>query len=196
VRRIATMVLVALAAGAGGCEKAVVLRRGVAFRGPDWQAAAGSYAPTVPIRDGSGRVSTIDGSAGPIYVAAFVPPPAGDPLGPDPDVVELAGYLNSSYYTDLVQITVPTKNRPLDPNARPAPSKLPYLMHLVLDPRRVAWDAFRHPPLGTILLVDDHGHIAGHGTVDKPDWLMFRADRMGWEYEREHDLGVDTFDSD
>ena len=195
MERIAILFSFALAA-VGGCGKAIIIREGTVIRTPELRLAAGSRSPDIPVRDAEGLVGTIGDSAGPIYVVALVRAPEENPLGPHPEVVKLAGYLSSSDYVGLVQITVGTEEHPLEPGVLPSEADVPYAMFRYLDPERIAWDAFRRPKLGTILLIDEHGQIAGKGTIAKPDWLMFRADRMGWEYEREQGISFYGFDAD
>jgi hypothetical protein len=147
---------------------------------PTPRADSTDFAADVPIRDPSGKVTTIRESVDLIYVVSFVDPEGINCCGIDHRLAELADRLHKNYVS-VVQISEPTGVCPLDADSVRTCPVPPANLYRFFDPNLLAWEAYGRPEPGTLFLVDANRRIDMVGTLDDVDTLVDRANELAWE---------------
>lgn len=164
-----------------GCASPTSLA--TAVRTDDMTIQEQNIAPTIPLLRPDGKITTLAEAAAPFYIVAFVEAPAGQPDYIDPNVEAIAKkfWLDS---VSVVQITDPAMGKTFPDDVLQKSTAPKDNLILVLDPKRLAWEMFRMPAAGTLLLVDRFGYIVEVGSLSDSKNVLFETFQMAKEWER------------
>lgn len=166
---------------AAGCASPVYLAEVV--RTDDITMQVQNIAPTIPLLLPSGTTTTLAQAAAPFYVVAFVDAPAGQFGYIDPRVAKIAKQF-SIESVSTVQITTPAVGQHFPTDALQQCTVPKSNLILVLDPKRLAWQMFRMPTAGTLLLIDRFGYITQTGNLSDPKAFLFRTYQMAQQWQQ------------
>jgi hypothetical protein len=151
------------------------------------------FSPRVFIKSVEGlhgeKSIRLDKIGGPFYVVGFVEPPGDDAGYLSPVLTDMARklWLDS---IEVIQITLPTKDCPLDEQQRQAVDdnleETKNNFARFFDPQKIAWEAFWRPRPGTILVVDRNSLIPvidKRSTLDDPQRIIDRVEYLQQRWE-------------
>ena len=161
----------AAAVAAAGCQQR--MQTGVVVDDPTVRQIQAPYAVELAVRSFQGKKARLRSVVRGTYVVAFVQPEGEACCEVNPAVNSLARELADSE-VDVVQITLPTEQCPLEHDLHDCPTPASNLLRFY-DPGRVAWAAYRHPAAGAIFLVGPDNRVERVAALDYPDELISQA---------------------
>lgn len=162
----------AAAVAAAGCQQR--MQTGVVVQDPQARQTPMPFAADLTVQGFEGKTASLRDVVRGAYVVAFVQPEGQACCEVNPAVNSMARELADSD-VDVVQITLPTEQCPLEGHDLRDCPKPPSNLLRFYDAGRVAWAAYRHPAAGTIYLVGPDNRIERVATLDYPDELVGQA---------------------
>lgn len=146
------------------------------------QLSVGQPAPDFPVITSDGEATSFSDILEPTTIVAFVSPPGDQCCWLQPQLVSLAEELKNGRVA-VVQISEPTDECPHGPGCIATCNlKDPHLVSLC-DAERRAWEAYREPEPGTVMLINYRGKVVYVAPLGRLDTVADKARELVAEFE-------------
>lgn len=144
----------------------------------------GNVAPVIPVQLPNGNDVLLTNLSGPSHVVAFVQGGETGPYVMSPRLTQLQNDMSASEFT-IVQIVLPPINGKLATDALTQCQTPPKGMVLLVDPNRIAWQAFNQPNAEDVRFINHSGYVMATGTFQDYQSILDAATVEQQYYDRQ-----------